>query len=92
MPARYFLHDLVTGGTPHNGSRHKSIHDLDENPSSEADKNKKSFKKVQIAFVHEAYYGQTIKINYFKTEDNLDAYAGYVDDQLSFELILEMEE
>jgi len=56
------------------------------------DKNKKSFKKVQIAFVHEAYYGQTIKINYFKTEDNLDAYTGYVDDQLSFELILEMEE
>ena len=22
LPARYFLHDLVTGGTPHNGSRH----------------------------------------------------------------------
>ena len=21
LPARYFLHDLVTGGTPHNGSR-----------------------------------------------------------------------
>ena len=26
LPARYFLHDLVTGGTPHNGSWHLTIH------------------------------------------------------------------
>ena len=25
LPARYFLHDLVTGGTPHNGSRQNWI-------------------------------------------------------------------
>ena len=26
LPARYFLHDLITGGTPHNGSRHMCMH------------------------------------------------------------------
>lgn len=50
------------------------------------------FKKLQIAFIHEARLGQKIKIDYYKAEDNLDAFIGHIDDQLSFELIVEMEE
>lgn len=50
------------------------------------------FKKLQIAFIHEARLGQKIKIDYYKSEDNLDAFIGHIDDQLSFELIVEMEE
>lgn len=49
------------------------------------------FKKLQIAFIHEARLGQIIKINYYKNEDNNDAFIGYIEDQLSFELIIEME-
>ena len=50
------------------------------------------FMDVEIAFVHEAKLNDIITLKYFKTENNKDAFVGYVGEEVIFEAILTMEE
>ena len=51
---------------------------------------KKSFKRCEIAYISEARLNDIINVKYFKDENNNDCYQGYVNDQLSFEAIIEL--
>lgn len=51
--------------------------------------NYKFFKKVELAFVHEARLNDEIRIEHFINEANLNCYRGYVGDLVCFEAIIE---
>lgn len=52
---------------------------------------KKKYKKCEIAFISEARLNDIINVKYFKV-DNKDCYQGFVNGDLSFEVVLEVEE
>ena len=52
---------------------------------------KKEIKKCEIAYISEARLDDIIHVKYFKI-DNKDCYQGFVNDELCFEAILEMED
>lgn len=54
--------------------------------------NYKKWKKCEIAFLHEARLNDTIKIGHYKDEEGIDCYKGYINDQLSFEVKLYLED
>ena len=52
---------------------------------------KKKYKKCEIAFISEARLNDIINVKYFKV-DNKDCYQGFVNGDLSFEVVPEVEE
>ena len=52
---------------------------------------KKRIKKCEIAYISEARLNDIINVKYFKSDNN-DCYQGYVNDELCFEAILELED
>jgi len=52
---------------------------------------KKEIKKCEIAYISEARLDDIIHVKYFKI-DNKDCYQGFVNDELCFEAVLEMED
>lgn len=51
----------------------------------------KHFKKVRIAFIHEAVVGDTIITKHYKDENNNDCYKGYIGDKVCYEVVMELE-
>lgn len=54
--------------------------------------NYKIWKKCEIAFIKEARLNDTIKIGHYKNEEGIDCYKGYINDELSFEVMLYLED
>ncbi len=52
---------------------------------------KKNFKRCEIAYISEARLNDIIHVKYFK-DGNMDCYQGFVNDELSFEAIIELED
>ena len=54
--------------------------------------NDKNYKKVEIAFIHEAYHDEVVNVKYYVDELNKACFIGYVNDSLCFEARIELED
>lgn len=54
--------------------------------------NDRSYKKVEIAFIHEAYHDEIVNVKYYIDEEKRACFIGYVNGNLCFEARYELED